>query len=100
MLTSRNKFIVVGSLILICVVGILLFDHHLAKKADAFSRVTQNLSEIRGDMLMLRRNEKDFLVRLDTKYEQQFSDNLTQLLKNTDELHTAVKVVGLDKALL
>jgi methyl-accepting chemotaxis protein len=96
MLTIKNKFILVGSLILVSIVGILLFDHHLVKQTEGFSQVQNNLSEIRGDMLMLRRNEKDFLARIDLKYEQQFADNLATLLTNTDKLHKASIEAGLD----
>lgn len=86
----------VGSLILVSIIGILLFDHHLVKKTEGFNQVQNSLSEIRGDMLMLRRNEKDFLARLDLKYEQKFSDNLAILLTDTDKLHEATTDIGLD----
>ena len=95
MLTIKNKFILVGSLILVSVVGILLLDHYLAKKSEEFSKVALDLSSIRGDMLMLRRNEKDFLARLDIKYEQQFSDNLQHLLEDTDVLYEDALEAGL-----
>ncbi|MFT6102277.1 MAG: methyl-accepting chemotaxis protein [Candidatus Endobugula sp.] len=96
MLTIKNKFMWVGSLILVSIIGILLFDHHLVKKTEGFNQVQNSLSEIRGDMLMLRRNEKDFLARLDLKYEQKFSDNLAILLTDTDKLHEATTDIGLD----
>jgi methyl-accepting chemotaxis protein len=95
MLTIKYKFILAGSLIIVSVISILLLDHHLAKKSEEFSKVALGLSSIRGDMLMLRRNEKDFLVRLDTKYNQQFSDNLEHLLANTDVLYKDALEAGL-----
>jgi len=96
MLTIKNKFYV-GRIAYFSVhYWLLLFDHHLANKTEGFNQVQNSLSEIRGDMLMLRRNEKDFLARLDLKYEQKFSDNLAILLANTDKLHEATTDVGLD----
>ncbi|MFT7388795.1 MAG: methyl-accepting chemotaxis protein [Candidatus Endobugula sp.] len=96
MLTIKNKFMLVGSLILVLMIGISLFNHHLAKKLEGYNQVQHSLSEIRGDMLMLRRNEKDFLARLDPKYEGQFSDNLAVLLTETDKLRKAAASAGLD----
>jgi methyl-accepting chemotaxis protein len=96
MFTIRKKFIVVGVLIFVSVVGILLVNNYLIKKTQVFSNLENSLSTIRGDMLMLRRNEKDFLARLDLKYEQQFADNFEKLLVTTNKLEQAVLNAGLD----
>jgi methyl-accepting chemotaxis protein len=96
MLTIKNKFILVGSLILVLMISISLLNHHFAKKLKGYNQVQQSLSEVRGHMLMLRRNEKDFLARLDPKYEGQFSDNLAILLTDVDKLYKAVSGAGLD----
>ena len=48
----------------------------LIKEADDY--------RLLADMLMLRRNEKDFLMRHDTKYQAKFDDNMQRLLSTLD----------------
>lgn len=45
-----------------------------------------SLSEVNSGMLMLRRNEKDFLARKDLKYVDQFNTNFISLMQQVDEL--------------
>ncbi|RXJ69213.1 hypothetical protein CRV08_04180 [Halarcobacter ebronensis] len=40
------------------------------------------IEELDTSMLMLRRNEKDFLARKELKYKEQFSTNVKQLEQN------------------
>ncbi|MFP4097144.1 MAG: GAF domain-containing protein [Cyclobacteriaceae bacterium] len=39
----------------------------------------------RADMLMLRRHEKDFMLRKDVKYQQKFNDGLVALIKEVSQ---------------
>lgn len=49
---------------------------------------TQGLNhQILSDMLMLRRNEKDFLLRSDLKYLDKFNNNHSLMLNNISKLH-------------
>ncbi|MCP3867324.1 MAG: HAMP domain-containing protein [Gammaproteobacteria bacterium] len=40
--------------------------------------------QLRGDMLMLRRNEKDFMLRQNLKYQEKFEKNYGTLLENLE----------------
>lgn len=44
-----------------------------------------NVPELSRDMLQLRRNEKDFLLRMDTKYIDKFSKNCDQINQTIDK---------------
>jgi methyl-accepting chemotaxis protein len=46
--------------------------NNMKELGDAQSKVTK----LEADMLMLRRNEKDFLSRKDMKYKQKFIQNI------------------------
>lgn len=46
-------------------------------------------------MLMLRRNEKDFLSRLDLKYQQKFSENFDSLISDINTISSNIKMLDL-----
>jgi methyl-accepting chemotaxis protein len=67
-------------------------DHGLVGKLrNSIHYVESNIDElglgdnIQAQMLMLRRNEKDFLLRKDLKYKQVFTQNLTVLENSLQE---------------
>ena len=51
-----------------------------------------NNSELLSDILMLRRNEKDFIIRHEDKYLQKHAKNYAKLLKRLDTLEINAKV--------
>lgn len=53
---------------------------------------TQNLEQqLKSDMLMLRRNEKDFLLRSDLKYLHKFNTNFALMLDNINQLEIVLE---------
>ena len=44
------------------------------------------VSKLEADMLMLRRNEKDFILRKDLKYKMKFNKNVSVLIQDTQKL--------------
>lgn len=52
-------------------------------------------------MLQLRRDEKDFMLRLDKKYSTRFEENMTKLIENTQSSHldqeTQISIIKLLK---
>ena len=57
------------------------------------------VSNIESDMLMLRRNEKDFLARTDMKYKGKFTDNAQAMRDNIQKLKVALEDNGIDTSL-
>jgi methyl-accepting chemotaxis protein len=47
--------------------------------------------QLNGNMLMLRRNEKDFLMRNDMKYLEKFNKNFAIIKNNLTQLHVLLK---------
>ncbi len=54
------------------------------------------VAQIYSDILMLRRNEKDFLARLDTKYSQAVLDGFGNTTAHIEQLATTLTESGLD----
>jgi len=54
--------------------------------AQEYGKIETKVEELKTDMLTLRRNEKDFLLRKDIKYKDKFEKNSNSLLKDAKEL--------------
>ncbi len=52
--------------------------------------------EVRADMLTLRRNEKDFLMRYDLKYQEKFDNNYAVIEQDVALLHQSLQNFDLD----
>ncbi len=68
-----------------------------SKELKVFGNVRLDISEIKYGMLMLRRNEKDFLARKDIKYKVKFEKNISVLQNQVGALTAALSEAGLEK---
>ena len=96
MLTIKNKFILAGALVLVSMLGMLIFKQYATHKIQVFGAVSVNTAQVEAGMLMLRRNEKDFLARNDLKYKGKFEKNFSALAAKVTALDSAVLEAGLD----
>lgn len=92
--TIKHKLIAMS---LVALVGILLmaalkisFSAQLTDMTDTLNKILQ----INNQMLMLRRNEKDFLARNDEKYLTKYENNYQQMLVLTDQLDHQIEQIG------
>ncbi|MBQ4838717.1 methyl-accepting chemotaxis protein [Pseudoalteromonas luteoviolacea] len=80
-MTIRHTFILLSSLVMIalfCMVGVLWYETtHIANLGQKLA----TSKEISNDLLMLRRHEKDFLLRKQQKYVDKF-DARIKLMRN------------------
>jgi methyl-accepting chemotaxis protein len=104
-MTIKSKFIVITLiLITLLIIQSLLINSEL-KQLELLNQSQAVTSKIKVDMLQLRRDEKDFLARLDMKYVDKFQQHLnqlegdySQLENNLAELDIAtVKVASIHK---
>lgn len=99
-MSLKKKFIIVGLLVLLSMVSILTINQYTLKKIQQFNNVSLNASLLETDMLMLRRNEKDFLARNELQYQNNFEQNYTHLQQRIGILSKAVLDAGLDNMLV
>jgi len=59
-------------------------------------KAAAKVETLKADMLMLRRNEKDFLARKAIKYQGKFDKNVEVLLNDSKELSTILKEFDLE----
>lgn len=97
-LTIKHKFILAGTLAFIAIASILGLEQNTSSKLKEFGDISLSLSKIESGMLMLRRNEKDFLARKDLKYKDKFQKNFETMQARTSSLSGALDGVGIDSA--
>lgn len=96
MLTIVQKFILAAVLVLTSMIGILAFSQYVTQKIKTFDGINLDITKVRSDMLMLRRNEKDFLARNNLKYRDKFEKNFALLEQKVSSLDLAASEAGID----
>lgn len=95
-MTLKNKFIIVGSLVLLSMFCMLAIGQYMIHKLQTYNKVSISVSQVENGVLILRRNEKDFLARNDVKYKDNFEENYAELAQRFVVLSTATVNAGLD----
>jgi len=99
-MTIRNKLFALGalslfSMILVGGLGLLAMQDTNHKKYNELE-----LAQVTEGMLQLRRNEKDFLMRLAPKYQDRFNGNFQALEQRLDSLLTTLAETDIDTSAL
>jgi len=88
------------SMILVLVVLGLIITSALSvqqfSRLGALSDVLYQQQTVSGDILLLRRNEKDFLARKDMKYVQQFGTVADKTQDDITKLNSHMRGLGLN----
>ncbi|EPJ46580.1 MAG: hypothetical protein OFPII_19670 [Osedax symbiont Rs1] len=95
-MTLKKKFILVGLIIFLSMVGIFSIGQYTVRKVESFDQVKLNLGLVEIGMLKLRRNEKDFLARKKLKYIDKFNHNFAQLDLQVANLYRVAKMANLN----
>ncbi|WP_088330404.1 methyl-accepting chemotaxis protein [Lacimicrobium sp. SS2-24] len=90
----RNKLILISLLVLIGMLGMLLLQSITSSTMNKLNAVDVAINQVQSGMLMLRRNEKDFLLRNDISYQGKFNDNYNALQTTTRALKADLQDVG------
>ena len=73
------------SLLLLTIVSLGLLSALMyvsTQDTKEFGQIESKIEKLQSDMLMLRRNEKDFILRKDLKYKQKFEKNINVLIND------------------
>lgn len=99
-MTVKQKFILTGFIATISMLGMLGAGQYSFHKIKVYDSVSLAISMVEADMLMLRRNEKDFLARNDLKYKEKFLNNHDKLVHEVGLLRDAADKAGIDSSLI
>ncbi len=89
----------IGLVAVITVVGILLLlglQRTSREKIGAMEELRSQLLTVEADMLVLRKNEKDFLITKDVEHVDKFIENHKLMLKQSNELVEGLESHDLD----
>ncbi|MFC1684510.1 methyl-accepting chemotaxis protein [Pseudomonadota bacterium] len=98
-MSIKVKLYLSGGLVALVMIFMTLFQMYSMDEIGNAERVHLKVTEIERGMLMLRRNEKDFLARLDLKYADKFQKNFQALHTEVDQLAGMLGNMGLDLAI-
>ncbi|MGA1932706.1 methyl-accepting chemotaxis protein [Arcobacter sp. YIC-464] len=99
-LTIKKKlyFLLAGTILGFTVLTVLMFFS--VSSTNDYGKIHQEIENLKSDMLMLRRNEKDFILRKDLKYKTKFETNYNKLVQRNKNLKIAMNNYNLDTSSL
>ena len=80
-MSISQQLILLAAVAIIGLIGITAVNHVSSRQLQLLDDTRLSISEINSSMLMLRRNEKDFMARKDWKYVDKFQANF-EILEN------------------
>lgn len=85
-ITIRFKLVLIGIIVILLIGGLIGTQMVTSSTIVDLKNGEKLISQIYKELLMLRRNEKDFLVRKDLKYQEKFHANYSVLESHIHEL--------------
>ncbi len=85
-MTIKNKLTALIIFIIASIVTMYGLLHFALEDATALKDAENQVSQLEGQMLLLRRHEKDFLARDDEKYVKKFETTHTEFIARLDKL--------------
>ncbi|EGU44703.1 methyl-accepting chemotaxis protein [Vibrio ichthyoenteri ATCC 700023] len=82
----KTKLYLLGAIAILGIATLLLTTVHFADTTKQLNQANQLTKDLEIQLLNLRRNEKDFLLRSDLKYLNKFNDNLETFLNLESQL--------------
>lgn len=95
---NRLYLLAVTSVLGLVVIGLIVASG--TSRLQTLQSTNLVLNNLKSEILMLRRYEKDFLARLEDKYAQLFSGSIQRSLEETQDLHALLEDVGIENAAL
>lgn len=95
-MTIKTKFGLLALFAVVISIVLTLLWQNTTNKIDVYKNVEINLAKTQRDMLLLRRHEKDFLMRLDLKYRDKFNKDYEKLIAQTERLLVSVNKANID----
>jgi methyl-accepting chemotaxis protein len=105
-LSIKQKLILTATISVVGLISLLLFLEYEIRQTSNLGEAQSKVEVLKADMLMLRRNEKDFIMRKDLKYKKKFQSNVKKLQEHSDHLKFLLKglksskIDGFDKVIV
>jgi len=90
-ITIKNKLFLTSLLSMLGFISMSYLFYHSVGTIKDLGKAEAYVSKLEADMLMLRRNEKDFLARKALKYKEKFQKNVTKLKEDVNQMQLLLK---------
>lgn len=97
-LSIQNRLITLAAFVITGMICLYLTGNFSSERIGTLYQTQLVISKIDTVMLTLRRNEKDFMARKDSKYIDKFNGNFQQLMAKSEQLRDLLDEAGLDSA--
>ncbi len=74
-MTIKQRLYLLGTITFVGIISLLLITQQFSLREKELAHVRQQITSMNVELLMLRRNEKDFLLRMNDKYLDSFNGN-------------------------
>ncbi|WP_298754223.1 methyl-accepting chemotaxis protein [uncultured Arcobacter sp.] len=88
-ITIKMKLIISTLISVAGLISLIIFFYFSSLKIETLDENKLMIEVLKSDMLMLRRNEKDFILRKDIKYVDEFNKNIEEIRSNIKNLQAA-----------
>jgi len=94
----KYKLFFIGAIACIGFVTLIIFNAIAISSLSKLNQLASLSATLEADMLMLRRHEKDFLARKDTKYLDKYQSHFKTMLSNVEQLQQQVSITTIPSA--
>lgn len=92
----KSKLVIIASLVIVAMCSMILLQYKMSDSIYQFSQTELRVSQLRTGILLLRKDEKDFLMRLDLKYRDSFNQHFSTSLRDVETLATRLSAHGIE----
>lgn len=93
-LTVKKKLFILSVLVGVTILVMIILGQIFLSKIIRLENAAHQAVKLETNMLMLRRHEKDFLKRLDLKYQDEFHQTQQIFLSNLEQLSQSLNQLG------
>ena len=95
-MTIKTKLLSLSILVFVSFVSLFFLEKYTIHKMQSLALTNHNLDMVNINILKLRKDEKDFLVRKDLKYFKKFDTNFIKLEQNLNVLKNLLTNLDID----
>ncbi|GAB2906182.1 methyl-accepting chemotaxis protein [Rheinheimera gaetbuli] len=97
-LSIKQRLFINGIALVVAMIVMLLILFYQSSKLTSLASTQQLVEQIAADVLMLRRHEKDFVMRTELKYQQRHKEHLDKMASRVAQLQLLLQQHAIDDA--
>ncbi|WP_333606481.1 methyl-accepting chemotaxis protein [Arsukibacterium sp.] len=96
--TIKQRLFLIAATLMLAILAMLLILFMQSQQLTSLARTQQLVEQLNTDVLMLRRHEKDFVMRTELRYLQRHSDRVSLMRERSTELRQLLARHNIDQA--